>query len=358
MNINLFHTLSKYPFIFDTKFYSTMELRQNKTCLDKCTKKDCMNLLSQTNDLTEYTCSKGYDNILLKIGEFSAVLNGLIYTSNKSVPVGRKEVRKDWIVPREAVLSFAKKIQEIERHLVKRENETTIKNFSIFHDFKTSMKIIYSCTEEIISNLPGISFEEKLEGSGEKYQSLYHSLSLLTSQLRLIDIIANPQSISFGTKKSINIYQLFDKVKRLFEHLAEKRRDINISLYPEARIHNSYCHDSIEFIPLILLDNALKYAVSDSEIEIKMEQRYGKATIIVKNIGPMVSDENKEKIFEKFFRDPSAVVFSKEGMGVGLWVAQQILGAHQTKLEYFKGQQETNKYGLNVFRFDLPTITY
>lgn len=358
MELDLFNVLSKYPFVHNSNFYSTVELGQNKTCLERCDEKDCLRLLSLNEARQEYRCSKGYDNILLKIGEFKVVLNGLIYKSNNVVPLGRKEVRKNWIIDREEVLLFIKKIEEIERNLIKRENETTIKNFSIFHDFKTSMKLLYTCTENIIANLPGESFEEKLTSSGDSYQALYHSLSLLTSQLRLIDIIINPQSISFGTKKSINIYQLFDKVKRLFEHLAERRRDITLNLYPEARIQNSYCYDSIEFIPLILLDNALKYAIPDSEIEIKLEQRYGKATVIVKNIGPMVGDENKEKIFEKFFRDPSAEAFTKEGIGMGLWLAQEILHSHNSKLQYFKGQHETNKYGLNVFTFDLPTIVW
>jgi|GEM_PF-2442015 len=358
MDFDLFQTLSKYAFAFESELFSTVELKQNKTCVERCPEKDCFSLFSSNTNQTEYNCSKGYDNILLIIGELKFILNGLIYTNNTNVPLGRKEVRKEWIVRRDDVILFANKINKIETHLIKRENETTLKNFSIFHDFKTSMKILYSCTEDIISNLPGESFEEKLITSGKPYQDLYHSLSLLTSQLRLIDIVINPFSISFGTKKEINIYQLFDKLNKLFQHLAARRRDVNITLHPEARIQNSYCYSSIEFIPLILLDNALKYSISDTDIELKMEQRYGRVTVIVKNIGPQVADENKDKIFEKFFRDPSAIAFTKEGIGMGLWIAQEILAAHESKLQYFKGQSETNKYGLNVFTFDLPTIIY
>lgn len=357
MDLDLFKTLSKYPFIFKEDLFSTVELKQNKTCLEKCPEKDCYSLFNSNTNNSFYRCSKGYDNILVILGDLKFVLNGLIYSTNTKVPLGRREVRKEWIVREEDVMLFSEKINKIESHLIKHENETTLKNFSIFHDFKTSMKILYSCTEDIISNLPGDSFEEKLVTSGKPYQDLYHSLSLLTSQLRLIDIIINPISISFGTKKSINIYQLFDKLKKLFEHLAARRRDVNIMLYPEARIQNSYCYESIEFIPLILLDNALKYSISDTDIEIKMEQRYGKVTVIVKNIGPQVSEENKEKIFDKFYREPSAIAFTKDGIGMGLWIAQEILGAHGSKIQYFKGQSETNKYGLNVFTFDLPTIT-
>jgi K+-sensing histidine kinase KdpD len=100
----------------------------------------------------------------------------------------------------------------------------------------------------------------------------------------------------------------------------------------------------------------LKYSVSDSTIEIKVESSHNKVKVIVKNIGPFVQDENKDKIFEKFFRDESAKAFSKEGIGMGLWIARQILEAHNSSLRYYKDQNETRQIGLNIFEFDLPTI--
>ncbi|MCO5287631.1 MAG: ATP-binding protein, partial [Chitinophagaceae bacterium] len=182
-------------------------------------------------------------------------------------------------------------------------------------------------------------------------------LELITSQLGMVDVIINPKSIEFGRRKVINLYRLFEKIKILFGHLAIKKRDVTINLVAEGRIRDCSCYESIEFIPLILLDNALKYSVADSQIEIKLEQSSTKVKIIVKSMGPFVSDKNKDRIFEKFFRDESAEEFSKEGIGMGLWIAQQILQAHQSKLFYYKDPKETRAIGLNIFEFDLPTIS-
>jgi hypothetical protein len=71
----------------------------------------------------------------------------------------------------------------------------------------------------------------------------------------MIDVIINPRSIEFGNKKVINVYRLFEKIKILFGHLAVKRRGITIKLISENWVKDSYCYESIEFIPLILLDN-------------------------------------------------------------------------------------------------------
>lgn len=226
MNKQLFQTLSKYPFVFESTFHDSAELKQNKTCIEKCKEKDCLKLQENGDHLNEYICSKGYNNILLVINELKFIVNGLIYKDNKVVPAGRKKVRSEWIIDKDSVLLFANKIEQIEKHIVNRVNETTEKNFSMFHDFKTSMSIFYNCTQDIISKLPGIDFEDKLKNSEKSYQDLYDALDLITHQLGMIDVVVNPSSISFGNKREMNIYKLFHKMMKLFEHISTKKKYI------------------------------------------------------------------------------------------------------------------------------------
>lgn len=180
MDLQLFKTISKYPFIFEEEFYDSAELAQNKTCINKCKEKDCLRFLSKDSHLSTYVCSKGFNNLLLIIGELKFLLNGLIYETNKTISTDRRDARKGWIVKEEAVNLFANKIDQIEKHLIERENKRTEKNFSIFHDFKTSMNIFFNCTQNIINNLPGSTFEEKLKKSDKSFQDLYDALELIT----------------------------------------------------------------------------------------------------------------------------------------------------------------------------------
>lgn len=357
MDLELFKIISRYPFIHNGELFNTQELGQNKTCVEKCKHKDCIEYFSSHNKSgEEYICLKGYNNLNFVINDFSCFINGLIFDSNRIVPVGRKEVRKKWIVDRNNILLFYEKINNIEEHINKKLLATSEKNFSMFHDFKTSMSLIYSCTEDIFNSLPGDSFNQKLENSNKSFKDLYNALELITSQLGMIDVILNPKSIEFGVKKRINLYRLFEKIKILFGHLSKKKQDITINIVSEGWVKDCYCYESIEFIPLILIDNALKYSVKDSEIEIKFEQRNNNLKVIVKNIGPLVKDENESKIFDKFFRGETAMSFSKEGIGMGLWVAQQILLTHESKLLYFKDRKEIRPIGLNIFEFNIKTV--
>jgi K+-sensing histidine kinase KdpD len=357
MNLELFASITKYPFVHNNEYINSKELAQNKTCIEKCKKKDCLVFYeNKSENALEYLCSKGYNNISITFPDFKCFINGVIFENNSIVPKGRKEARLDWIIKKSSLNGFIEKLLDIERHIEKIVLETTEKNFSMFHDFKTSMTIFFNCTQDIINKLPGNSFLEKLENSDKSYRDLYNSLELITSQLGMIDVILNPNRIEFGNKKRINLYQLFEKIKILFSHLSEKKQDISIKLISENWVDDCYCYDSIEFIPLILLDNALKYSVKDSEIEIKFEQRHDTLKVIVKNIGPLVLDGNEKKIFEKFFRDDFAKTFSKEGIGMGLWIAQQILLKHDSELIYYKDRKETRPIGLNIFEFDIKII--
>lgn len=356
MDIELFKAISRYPFIFENTFFSSIELKQNKTCISKCNEKDCLSLIEKNNNSTEYVCSKGFDNLLFQLGEFKVILNGLIFETNSAIPTGRKLARKEYMVVKESLFTFLQKIHEIEKRLIEQENEATAKNFSIFHDFKTAMNIFYECTYAIINRIPGDTFEEKLKGSDPVYQDLYNAIDLMTSQLGMIDVILNPQSISFGAKYEINIFKLFAKFKILFEHLCSRKNvTIDLKSTDGGYINNSQCYQSIEFIPIILLDNAVKYAVNNSSIHIEMIQQYYSVRVSVKNVGPVVSEGNRERIFEKFFRDESAKEFTSQGIGMGLWIAQKILEAHGSKIWYDYDKKETRKFKLNIFSFDLPT---
>jgi signal transduction histidine kinase len=326
MEASLFQNLAKYPFIFKNDFFNSLELNQNKNCNEKCKEKDCLNLFRSNQHLAEYRCSKSYDNILISIEDYKIILNGLIYTNNKEIPAGRKLVREGWIVEKSSVLLFIKKIEEIENHI-----------------------------KEKISKLPGENFSDRLEKSDKEIKDLYNSLNLITSQLGMMDVIVNPSSITFGTTKEINIYKLFHKISVLFEHLS-KKRNIKIELNSERIIKNSICYESIEFIPLILLDNAIKYSVDNSTIKIDISQNYNKIIVKVKSIGPFVNDENCEKIFEKFFRDENGVNFENKGIGMGLWVAKKILEAHSCNISYHKDKGANGDRGLNIFEFDINAV--
>jgi signal transduction histidine kinase len=77
-----------------------------------------------------------------------------------------------------------------------------------------------------------------------------------------------------------------------------------------------------------LLDNALKYSPKDSLIEAEVVQNDLVAEIRIKDNGPGIADEEKKKVFEKFYRLGNEATKRAKGTGLGLYLSKKIIQNH------------------------------
>ena len=74
-----------------------------------------------------------------------------------------------------------------------------------------------------------------------------------------------------------------------------------------------------------LLDNAIKYSDKESRIAIFLKQQNGHITLSVQDEGAGISDEEKKKVFQKFYRIGSENTRTAKGTGLGLYICRQIV---------------------------------
>jgi two-component system sensor histidine kinase KdpD len=89
-------------------------------------------------------------------------------------------------------------------------------------------------------------------------------------------------------------------------------------------------HVDTELIAMILtqfIDNARKYSTPDSPIEVAARKSQMEVLISVHNVGSTIRVEDRERIFERFYRSPSGRS-SVPGSGIGLSVARKAAEAH------------------------------
>jgi heavy metal sensor kinase len=79
----------------------------------------------------------------------------------------------------------------------------------------------------------------------------------------------------------------------------------------------------------ILIDNAVKYTPSPGSIELRLEQRNGKALLAVRDTGVGISTEEQTRIFERFYRADEARTRESGGAGLGLAIARWIVEQHR-----------------------------
>lgn len=81
-----------------------------------------------------------------------------------------------------------------------------------------------------------------------------------------------------------------------------------------------------------LLDNALKFAPEGGEVKVDLEVEGQMAKLTVRDSGPGVEAEHRERLTERFFRAPGSEAVA--GTGLGLTLVQAIVAAHQGTLEF------------------------
>lgn len=83
---------------------------------------------------------------------------------------------------------------------------------------------------------------------------------------------------------------------------------------------------------VILLDNAIKYSQENSHINLKLNKNGHKLLLQIIDQGVGISDEDKTKVFERFYRVDKARSRSQGGLGLGLSLAKAIVEEHKGRI--------------------------
>lgn len=77
-----------------------------------------------------------------------------------------------------------------------------------------------------------------------------------------------------------------------------------------------------------ILENAGKYTPSDAVVTITAEPLANGIALHISDNGPGFNDEDRERIFEKFYRHSSSIGDRIAGMGLGLAICRGFVEAH------------------------------
>jgi len=93
-----------------------------------------------------------------------------------------------------------------------------------------------------------------------------------------------------------------------------------------------------------LLGNAAKFTPPGGEIELRAQRRGDAVVFLVADSGPGVSAEQREHIFERYWRGKVG------GLGLGLYIAKSIVDAHGGRIWVEDKPQPGATFG-----FELPS---
>lgn len=101
-----------------------------------------------------------------------------------------------------------------------------------------------------------------------------------------------------------------------------------------------------------LVDNAIKYSPKESLIRVELSEVGHKIVLQVKDEGRGISDEEKKKIFNKFYRVGNAATKAAKGTGLGLYLSKKIARQHNANISV-----TDNKPTGSIFTIELDPFT-
>ncbi len=104
------------------------------------------------------------------------------------------------------------------------------------------------------------------------------------------------------------------------------------------------------FVLQIILDNALTYSPKNSTLSVSLIPHHNSVVLKIQDQGIGISKEDISYVFSKFFRGRRAINTDTEGMGIGLFMAKNIIKRHKGKIWV---QSEGPNKGA-IFSIELP----
>lgn len=100
-----------------------------------------------------------------------------------------------------------------------------------------------------------------------------------------------------------------------------------------------------------LIENAIKYSFEHIDIQISLKKENHHVVLSVSDNGIGISEKEKEKVFDKFFRSGQEETRKTKGTGLGLYIVKQIIDSHQGQITI-----ENNLPKGTIFRVFLKSI--
>lgn len=207
------------------------------------------------------------------------------------------------------------------------------------HELKTPLAVIEANADVLENEVGSNKWMKYIQNEIQSMNKLINELLLLAK----IENIDNLQDF-----KQFDVSKETEIIVSMFESMAYERNVKLISNIQENITMNGNKED-LEHILSTLIDNAIKHTESQKEVVVDLSKEKNEIIMQVKNRGEAIPEEEKEKIFERFYRIDKSRNRNEKRYGLGLSIAK-------STIEKYKGNIEVSyKNGFTIFKFTIPT---
>ncbi len=212
---------------------------------------------------------------------------------------------------------------------------------AITHEFKTPIASISLILETIIKRQ--LKEEQKVKLGSDAMR-----------EARRLDSLVNNLLLSAQLDSKYKPFPEFLDLCDICESIIDVYRDRNPKAVFEVScgrdLPKAYADkEGISAIIHNLVGNAIKYNDNDPEININITAANNWITLKVADNGIGISEAEKKKVFDRFYRSGNEATRKTKGTGLGLFITREIVKAHKGRISI-----ENNSPSGTVFIITLP----
>jgi len=97
-----------------------------------------------------------------------------------------------------------------------------------------------------------------------------------------------------------------------------------------------------------LIENAIKYSAELVDINVFLKSVNGKIILEFQDLGCGVEENEKEIVFQKFFRSGDENTRKTKGTGIGLYIVKSICDIHHIKINILNNRPKGSIFQLHL----------
>ena len=176
---------------------------------------------------------------------------------------------------------------------------------------------------------------------------------------RMKSLVSEMLDLSRAEQIEINYGEEITDVNQVFEQVYNDFKMIHPDFTftfdddTDGDVYVKIYRNHLEQVLVILLDNAIKYSTKRKEVDLSLSTSMAMVNIAVQDFGEGISEEDKQKVFNRFYRVDKARSRDKGGNGLGLSIAHRLIEAYHGNISI-----ESSLGSGSIFQINLPIMKH
>ena len=232
--------------------------------------------------------------------------------------------------------------------IIKQKKLADIKNDFInnmTHELNTPISTIRVAGQNLL--------KEEIKQKPELVNDL--ALTIIRQNKRLQKIVSDVMEASLNDAELINLklneYPLHKLLTEIIADFLTANQDKEFQIEHQFKAQSDLIKlDIFYFTSAIfnLLDNAVKYSRQPTKIQISTENTNEELILKIKDNGIGIPTRDQGLIFDKFYRVVQGNIHAVKGLGLGLYIVNQIVKAHHAQIKFISKTGEGSTFIIEI----------